>query len=310
MIFIEPVFSRGKVMLAGEYFVLMGSKAIALPLQFGQHLEATFVESGPHEVLWKTFQGESQIMEFNFSMADITQRKYNPEGNRGYVLKLLRAARRANPEFLSSEGLTIVETRIDTALKNGLGMSSSLISNLGYLANVDPFRLNRMVSKGSGYDVAAARASGSIVYQKGCSEPVIQQIDLPSQISSQLFLVHLNKKENTDTSISLYLRLLRNKRKAFVEMNTIIDAMLMSREIKEFGLLMEKHDAFLSKVLNRKSVKELYFDDFEGWIKSSGAWGGDYILAATEAGESDVKAYFGEKGFKSVYKLDQLTYHG
>ena len=199
---------------------------------------------------------------------------------------------------------------MDSAMKNGLGMSSSLINNIASLANVDPFRLNRMVSKGSGYDIAAASASTPIVYQKGCKEPVIEKVEISSSVTSKIFLVHLNKKENTDASISLYLRLLRNKRKAFVEMNTIIDAMLTTQEINDFGLLMEEHDAFLSKVLNQKCIKEQFFSDFDGWIKSSGAWGGDYILAATQAEEKDVKAYFSEKGFKSVYNLDQLVYHG
>lgn len=298
--------SNGKLMLAGEYAVIADSKALAASLSCGQSLSVSFNSDGPHEVLWKTFEGESQTVEFNFPIEDIDQKRYKPEGERGFLLLLLRAARRIDKRFLAERGLYVVESTIETGLKPGMGMSSSLISNIAFWANVNPYRLNRIISKGSGYDVAAARSSGIITYRKNCNEPEIQTVSLPENILNKLFLVHLNEKENTEKSISLYLNLLRTKKKAILSINEIIDKMLKVNTVEGFGGLMEKHDLILAKILSRKTAKQIHFSNFNGWIKSSGAWGGDYVLALSEDSDENVKKYFVDKGFKSVIKLNEL----
>jgi mevalonate kinase len=304
---IYTAYSRGKLMLAGEYMVVAGAKSLSVPLNFGQKLTISYNPEGPHEVLWKTFEGESQPIELNLPIEDIDQQKYKPDGERGYLLRLLRSARKINKEFLSEKGLYVAESEIDPGLKPGFGQSSSLISNIAYWANVDVYRLNRLMSKGSGYDLATARAASPITFVKKCPEPEIKKIKIKQEILDKLFLVHLNKKENSEKSISLYLKLLMTKKKAVASMNGIIDKMVLAETASEFGELMEQHDQLLSGVLKRRPIKKLYFSGFNGWIKSSGAWGGDYILALTAEDEKTVKDYFAEKGFKQVLKLNELT---
>lgn len=303
---IFSAYSHGKIMLAGEYLVVAGSKALSLPLKFGQKLVISYNEDGPHEVLWKTFEGESQPIEFNFPIEDIDQQRYKPEGKRGYLLKLLRSARKINPEFLSKKGLYVAESTFEQGLKPGFGQSSSLISNIANWAGIDVYRLNRLVSKGSGYDIATARADSAILYTKNCPQPDIEPVDLKEEIIKHIYLVHLNRKENTEKSISLFVKLLRSKKKAVASMNRIVEKMVASETVKTFGETMEEHDKLLAGLLRRKAIKPLYFNEFKGWIKSSGAWGGDYILALTKEDESYVKAYFDEKGFKKVIKLKEL----
>ena len=98
---IHKFYSKGKIMIAGEYLVVSGAKAIAVPLNVGQKLAVSFNADGPHEVLWKTYEGESQILEYNFPIEDIRQMQYKPEGERGFVLKVLRGATRINKAFLA-----------------------------------------------------------------------------------------------------------------------------------------------------------------------------------------------------------------
>lgn len=303
---IYTFYSKGKLMLAGEYMVVAGSSALSLPLNFGQSLTISFNQDGPHEVLWKTFEGESQSVEYSFPIEDINQQRYKPEGNRGYFLRILRGARRINPEFLAKKGLYVAESLIETGLKPGLGQSSSLLSNIALWAGVDAYRLNRLVSKGSGYDIASARAEGPIRFQKKCPEPIIERVEIDKKILNNIFLVHLNRKEDSEKAISLYLKLLMTKKKAVATMNNIIDKMVAAKSISEFGGLMEQHDELLENILRRKPIKKLYFNEFNGWVKSSGAWGGDYILALTEEDAGTVKQYFNEKGFKTVVKLTEF----
>jgi hypothetical protein len=57
---------------------------------------------------------------------------------------------------------------------------------------------------------------------------------------------------------------------------------------------MEASETILSELLHLPKVKDLYFSDFDGSVKSLGAWGGDFVLAA---GGSNPRAYFKAKGF-------------
>jgi hypothetical protein len=67
--------------------------------------------------------------------------------------------------------------------------------------------------------------------------------------------------------------------------------------------LIFEHEKVLSIQLKKKMVKEIFFDDYEGEIKSLGAWGGDFIMAA---GPKNSKKYFNEKGFKTVFSFNDM----
>ena len=61
----------------------------------------------------------------------------------------------------------------------------------------------------------------------------------------------------------------------------------------------------LAGILQRKTIKQLLFYDFEGAIKSLGAWGGDFIIAS---GDSDSPRYFNQKGFETVIPFEEMIY--
>ena len=49
--------------------------------------------------------------------------------------------------------------------------------------------------------------------------------------------------------------------------------------------------------LGEQPIQERLFADFNGQIKSLGAWGGDFILAS---GDQQTPSFFEDKGFKTV----------
>jgi hypothetical protein len=53
----------------------------------------------------------------------------------------------------------------------------------------------------------------------------------------------------------------------------------------------------MSNVLEEMTIQEALFPDFEGVIKSLGAWGGDFVLAVSKENPTD---YFTEKGYPVV----------
>ena len=58
--------------------------------------------------------------------------------------------------------------------------------------------------------------------------------------------------------------------------------------------------------VGRGRVKELYFSDFWGQIKSLGAWGGDLVLVTSNRGLEETAEYFKSKGFNSLLSYGDL----
>ena len=64
-----------------------------------------------------------------------------------------------------------------------------------------------------------------------------------------------------------------------------------------------EHEELISQILRKEKVKNKYFLDYDGEIKSLGAWGGDFILAAGPENSND---YFFDKGFKTVFNFNTI----
>jgi hypothetical protein len=52
-----------------------------------------------------------------------------------------------------------------------------------------------------------------------------------------------------------------------------------------------------------QTVKERFFPDFKGVIKSLGAWGGDFALVVSKDNPS---SYFKEKGFTTLLSYKEM----
>ena len=59
----------------------------------------------------------------------------------------------------------------------------------------------------------------------------------------------------------------------------------------------------MSDVLEMQTVKERFFPDFKGVIKSLGAWGGDFVMVISKENPT---AYFEEKGFKTILSYSEM----
>ena len=74
---------------------------------------------------------------------------------------------------------------------------------------------------------------------------------------------------------------------------------------EDFCTLLQVHESILARCLDREPIQQQY-PDFNGVLKSLGAWGGDFLLAATEWSYEEVKAYFQEKGLTTIFKYQDL----
>jgi mevalonate kinase len=293
--------ANGKLLLTGEYLVLHGAKAIALPLNVGQQL--TVSEPNASESLhWQAiYDGKvwfsCELNPQDFSVTNSSQ----PEKAESLSL-IFKTIKSLNPEFAPQDG-TKFETILESNPEWGFGSSSTLISLLSQGAGVDPFKLNELVFKGSGFDIACAMADGPIFYTR--NKPV-ETISLNYPFADQLFLVYSGIKKKTAKEVSDFLKERKVSALQIEEVSVLTDEFSRCIDQDKFNLLIRQHEALISGLIERLPVKSEFFPDFKGEIKSLGAWGGDFFLASTSLPFSGVKKYFENKGLTTVFRWDDL----
>lgn len=300
--------SPGKLLLTGEYVVLDGAMALALPTRHGQTLTVQDISS-PH-VKWKSLDQKGNLwFQHDFSFSEIISS--NPQyiskepGVLQNVHRLLHRSSQLNLElFRNKDQGYQVTTQVDFPLDWGLGSSSTLIANISKWLKVDPYELLEFTFGGSGYDVAVAMEEKPLTYQLSKNGRSIFSTPFDPPFKDQLFFVHLNKKQNSRSSIVHYET---HKSKSIVstiqKISSITQQILTCNDLKEFNLLIEIHENLISRHINLPKAKTLLFPDFAGSVKSLGGWGGDFILAT---GGNSAQEYFKGKGYQTVLPYSEI----
>lgn len=293
--------ANGKLLLTGEYLVLHGAKAIALPLKVGQQMVVSQVKNSS-TVQWKARFQDKIWFECELYADDFRIINTSDLDKSSILRLLLRTIKKLNPTFAIPTG-TKFETTLESNPEWGFGSSSTLVSLLAQWSAVDPFRLNEMVFHGSGFDIACATAGGPIFYTRNQpSEPV----SLNYPFADQLFLVYSGKKKGTANEVRSFLKEKMISESQIAEMSALSEEFAACGNQSEFNRLIEIHELMIGKLIEQTPVKEQFFPDFEGAIKSLGAWGGDFWLVSTQQSFSEMKSYFENKGLTTLFKWNDL----
>jgi len=296
----QPFYSNGKVLITGEYAVLDGAKALALPTKYGQNL---IVESGTRQsVVWKSYDHNHKIwFEDTFTFAAIAALQLSGNKDRDTLLTILHEAFAMNPTMKNEPGFEVA-THLNFPRNWGLGTSSTLINNIAQWFGIDAYELLWKSFGGSGYDIASAQHNKPIVYQLQRAKPVICEVPFNPRFKNHLYFVYLNQKQSSKEAIAAYKQL-PNKASLLSEINLITQAVLTVDDAHDFAALLENHEAIMAQILKLEPVKKKLFPDFEGCIKSLGAWGGDFVLVVAP---HDPTAYFRNKGFDTVLRYQDM----
>jgi hypothetical protein len=71
---------------------------------------------------------------------------------------------------------------------------------------------------------------------------------------------------------------------------------------------MKTHEIITGNHLHLIPVQKEYFSDFQGVIKSLGAWGGDFLLILTERSRKEVSSYFSKRGLEILFSYDEIIF--
>jgi len=298
--------ANGKVLLSGEYLVLQGAKALALPLKVGQVLNLSEGQwTGQLE--WTASDTSGVWFQCRFSLDDFEIVKSTDNAIALRLKKMLWTARSLNPAFLQGNNPIDIQTRLEFDRNWGFGSSSSLIALIAMLAEVDALELHRLVSDGSGYDVACALSSTPILFSTQSDHPDFIPVTFRPEFIRQLFLVYLGRKQNSEAEVMDFKAINHNFTPQVAQISEISLQMISANTIEVFMDLLLQHESIMEPVLGKSSVMKLLFPGFKGAVKSLGAWGGDFVLAATTYDEQYVRDYFSSKSLNVVFPLGELS---
>ncbi len=305
--------SNGKLLISGEYFVLDGAKAFALPCKFGQHftIQQQETEFKSEKILhWKAFT-KMNMLWLDAQIDIKTLSLLNEQSKEAIMLlNILKVCKDLNPTFLTDEHSISIEAKLDFPRSWGLGSSSTLIYFIAQWAKVNPYELLEKTFGGSGYDIACASSDSPLIYTRNKVQPLVEKVNFYPTFKDQLFFVHLNEKMNSRNAIQYYKNLDIDKSSIISKINQITDAFLASKTIQEFEACMYQHEDLISNTLSIDKVKDTVFSDYWGAVKSLGAWGGDFVMMsnATQTPEY-FKSYLNERGFNTVLSYDEMIIH-
>lgn len=300
--------AHGKLLITGEYLVLKGAMALAVPLIKGQTLSVV-----PNEMSGLYWRAETNVglwfevkFDNNLTILESTDHK------KAVTLQLiLQRAVKQNPAILKELNYTSVTTLLEFDPNWGWGSSSTLLHLLSQWLEIDPYLLMDETIGGSGYDIACASAIQPIFYQRGNGDhPQITPADFHPPFIQQMGIVYLNKKQNSATQVKSFLEAASDNENLASQVSDLSRRFTTEQDIDGFMELMHQHEELIAKAINLLPVKELLFPEFTGAIKSLGAWGGDFALFISEKDFSTNRKWFESKGYPLVIAFDEVVLNG
>ena len=297
-------YSNGKLLITGEYLILDGAKGLALPTKMGQNLIVKETNSGA--IHWRSYDADGSLwFEDHITFQEIKEpNNTSAESVKATLIKILQVADSMNSNLLSdSEGLTIT-TQLSFPRNWGLGTSSTLINNIAQWFQIDAFELLHKSFGGSGYDIACAQNNTPITYTLVNGDPIIEKVVFEPEFTQNLYFVYLNQKRNSKSAIADYHTNKTSQLSNYIAtINELTQDIIEAKDLELFTQLLNQHETVLSEILKTETVKDTLFPDFDGAIKSLGAWGGDFVLVISK---ENPKSYFVAKGYETVIPYEEM----
>ncbi|RRT89999.1 GYDIA family GHMP kinase [Empedobacter falsenii] len=294
--------SNGKLFLIGEYIVIDGAKAFALPTKYGQCL---FVENSSeieNLITWKATKFDNSIwFETKVRLNDLEIISSTNDKLSQSLQNILKQAKILNPDFFDSNNSYQCLTKLEYPQEWGLGSSSTLIDLISQWIEINPFELNQLTFNTSGYDIACAHHHQPILFSNNPIE--VEDLELNWNFKDQLYFVYLNQKQDTQAVVGNHYK---NKPKDWKMIQDLSDLVVKATKVEHLSDLksiLDEYQERLSDFMQIPQVKELYFPEYLGTVKSLGAWGGDFVLVTYREGMHD---YFKEKGYEIIIPFSEM----
>lgn len=302
----QQYYASGKLLLTSEFMILHGAKALAIPLKTGQSLELT--EKKQSGILsWKALFNETPWFETEIELQSFEILSTDSRGKSENLIQMLRVIREIDSDFSAKLNSFDVITRLEFNPEFGFGSSSTLTSLLAQWAEIDPMQLHFRISRGSGYDVACATADSAILYQVINDMPVMESVDFLPSFSHMIRFIYLGHKQESDRSVAKFLQEYTPAQEDVDLFSGLTCELLKANNADEFGNVMTSHEKRLSEILKIPTLKESRFSDLNGYIKSLGAWGGDFAMLLSPWDKETLDSYLQEREITTWFDYNEIV---
>jgi len=290
------IYSPGKLMLTSEYFAVDGALVLAVPTKLGQEFFFEEKHDGKSIIFWEAYHQNKLWLKAVIDYKNWQILETNITSSAEFILKVLKDVQSLSEIQFKNTYTYHLKTNLQFPPDYGLGSSSTLMNNLAEWANIDPFHLNSISLGGSGYDIAVAKAKSAVLFQ---NKPEIRfkKINFSPKFKDELIFIHLNQKQDSREGINLYKSKIKSQN-LVNEFSDLTRNILLCNELENFSDLILLHEQKISDFIEIPTVKSKFFPDCPTFVKSLGAWGGDFVMSAKFEGFED---YFWGKGFSTVF---------
>lgn len=295
------IYSPGKLMLTSEYFAVDGALVLAVPTKLGQEFFFEEKQDGQSLIFWEAYHQNKPWLKAVIDYKKWQILETNITTSAEFILKTLKNVQNLSETKFKINDSYFLKTNLQFPSDYGLGSSSTLMNNLAEWSNINPFQLNTLSLGGSGYDIAVANAKSAVLFR---NKPEIhfEKVNYNPPFKDQLIFIHLNQKQDSREGINHYKS--KNKSQEMVSgFSNLTKKILICDELENFSQLMMLHEQRISKFIEIPTVKTLYFNDCPTFVKSLGAWGGDFVMSSKFEGFQD---YFSGKGFTTIFEWGDL----
>lgn len=290
-------YSNGKLLITAEYLVLKGALSLGVPTQYGQSLAVH--PNSDDGLTWQAYENDIDWLNFKLFRDEIQGSDHDLSEEKKFITELLKQAQLMNPDFLNCTNFRL-ETHLNFRRDWGLGSSSTLINNIAQWAKVDAFDLLGKVSKASGYDIACAQSNTPILFQRVNNNIWSEACIFSPKFKDQIYFLYLGKKQKSEEEVKRFLSQDGSYKREIQEISSLSLHLLDTESVLDFDKIIGEHEAIISNLLGLPSIKKLAFADFEGSIKSLGAWGGDFAMVRSNWDKNAIASYFKSKGLSTL----------
>ncbi len=300
------IAAHGKLLLAGEYFVLDGATSLAIPTRFGQHFNIKVQASKTPQLHWQSYDFQEKIwFESKLTGKDFQTSYTTNTSFTSRLRQILLACQELGAIF--PQGAITVQSHLDFPRNWGLGSSSTLIYAVAKWLRVDPFELLQKTFGGSGYDIACANSESAIFYQLKDGQAHWKPVLFAPPFREKIGFVYLGHKKNSREGIQTYRQKGNPPASLIQEISYLAKALTHQETPEAFMQIIEKLEQRTSKWIQLPPVKEVKFKDFDGAIKSLGAWGGDFVMVVSPQGTEYIQKYFQSKHLNEYLTFDEMV---
>lgn len=297
----SEIFSPGKLMLTSEYFAMDGALVLAVPTKLGQEFSFEEKDDEKFLIFWEAYHQNKLWLKAVIDYQNWQILETNIPSSAEFILKTLKNVQALSTIKFKNNFTYHLKTNLQFPADYGLGSSSTLMTNLAEWAQIDPFHLNKISLGGSGYDIAVAKEKSAVLFQS-VPEIKYEKVNFDPPFKNELIFIHLNQKQDSREGINLYKSKTKSQ-KLVDEFSNLTRNILLCNELKNFSQLMLIHEQRISDFLEIPTVRERLFADCPIFIKSLGAWGGDFVMSSKFEGFKD---YFWGKGFRTIFEYSDL----